>query len=156
MPVPPRAEHLARPPAPGRILTPIALGLAVLLWAGPLSSEAVTPVDRKETAILPCANKSGDTYKARVAPKRCAHFGPNGEFAGGVNLRNLVWADWGESKVHGVGIECGFDADCAVIPATALIYRIRNRCGRPVYTRLRVRAGADTKTIRTEGCLGPA
>ena len=151
----PGTEHLTRPSAPTGILTSIALGLAALLSLGPLSSEAVTPVDRKETAILSCANKSGTEYKARVAPKRCAHFGPNGEFAGGVNLQRLVWQGWGQPKVHGAGVECGFDADCANTPATVLAFRIRNRCGRPVYTRLRARTGTETKTIKTRGCLGP-
>ncbi len=147
---------MTRPRQPARILGLVALALAVLAWLGPLTSEAVTPVDPKEIATLPCANKSGDTYKARVAPKRCAHFGPNGEFAGGVNLQRLVWDGWGRSKVHGAGIECGFDAECAVIPAAAIAFRIRENCGRPVYTRLRVRAGSETTTIKTQGCLGPA
>ena len=150
---PPPPEHSARPLPASRILTATALALAVLALS-PLSSDAVTPVDPKETAILPCADKSGTVYKARVSPKRCAHFGPSGEFAGGVNLRRLVWQEWGESKAHGAGLECGFDAGCANLPATVLAYRIRNRCGRPVYTRLRARTGTETTTIKTSGCLG--
>ena len=148
--------QVARRPASGRILTSIALGLGLLFWLGPLSSEAIEPVNPKEIATLPCLNKSGDTYKARVSPKRCAHFGPNGAFGGGVDLQRLVWDDWGESKAHGSGIECGFDAECAVIPASVLAFRIRIRCGRPVYTRLSARSSFGRTVVKTRGCPGPA
>jgi len=142
--------------APSRILTSIALGLAILVWLGPLSSEAITPVDRKTSAALPCVNKTGTAYKARTAPKRCAHFGEGGAFAGGVDLHSLVWQDWGEPKVHGAGMECAFDADCQPIPVSVLAYRVRVRCGRPVYTRLRARTSLGTELIKTRACLGAA
>lgn len=151
---PPPARR--RPTAASRVLTSIGLALAVLLWLGPLSSEALTPVDPKETAVVPCLNKSGSLYKARISPKQCAHFGPGGDFARGLDLERLVWDDWGDSKIHGAGVECGFDQDCSAIPVSVFAYRIREKCGRPVYTRLSARSSFGRTVVRTEGCLGPA
>jgi hypothetical protein len=145
-----------RSTAASRVLTLIGLALAVLLWLGPLSSEATTPVDPEETAVVPCLNKSGSLYKGRISPKQCAHFGPGGTFALGVDLERLVWDDWGKSKVQGAGVECSFDAECSAIPVSVFAFRIRERCGRPVYTRLSARSSFGRTVVRTQGCIGPA
>jgi hypothetical protein len=141
--------------APARILAAAVLAMAVLIWLGPLSSGA--PAQNLEEEVhLPCLNKSGTAYKSRIEPKRCTHFGRNGEFAGGVDLHKLVWDGWGGTKIHGAGNECDFDADCDPVPVSVFAYRIRKRCGRLVYTRLSARSSFGTTTVKTQGCLGPA
>ena len=138
---------------PARVLATAALALAMLIWLRPLTSEAASPADSKREPILPCLSKSGDSYKPRTEPKRCAHF----KLGAGVDLHRLAWDDdWGEPKAHGAGFECGFEGDCRVLPATVLAYRIRTRCGRPVYTRLRARTSLGTELIKTRACLGAA
>ena len=140
--------------APVRILTAAVLALAILIWLGPIASSPATVFFPQ----VPCLNKAGTEYKPRIEPKQCAHFGPDGEFAGGVDLEDLVWdeADWGDSKVYGAGNECGFKADCDPVPVSVFAYRIRNRCGQPIYTRMSARSSFGTTVVRTQGCLGPA
>lgn len=139
-----------------RVLASAALALAILLWLGPLSSEAITPVDAREVATLPCLNKSGSAYKARIAPRRCAHFGHDGGFGDGVDLRGLSWDDWGKKTAEAAGTECGFKKECTQEPVHATAYRRRFRCGRRVYTRLSARSTLGTTTVKTRACLGPA
>jgi hypothetical protein len=134
----------------------VALATAVLIWLGPVASEAVTPVDPKKIPTLPCLNKAGDKYRAQVAPSRCAHFGPNGTFGGGVDLKGVEWDDWGGKTASGRGTECGFDIDCTDIAVDLAAYRVRKRCGRPIYTRLRATSNIGTTVVRTRACLGPA
>ena len=148
---------MTRSLAPARIITAATLAAAILIWLGPVSSEATSPIlAGGEKVILPCVNKAGTKYRARVAPKTCSHFGPKGALAGGVDLHKLVWDGWGDGKIHGAGNECDFDADCAPVPVSVFAYRIRKRCGRLVYTRLSARSSFGTAVVKTRGCLGKA
>jgi hypothetical protein len=142
--------------APSRILASAALALAILIWLGPPNGEAITPADPKKERALPCLNKSGTAYKARIAPKLCAHFGPDGSFARGVDLHDIRWDDWGEGTVTGIATECGFKSDCASVDVHVTASRVRRRCGRPVYTRLSARSNLGTTVVKTKACLGPA
>jgi len=145
-----------------RVLTAAALALAVLMWLGPLSTEArheagerVTPISPTLT-FLPCVNKAGDRYRAKVEPKRCAHFGRGGAFAGGVNLRDLIWQNWGEALATATGIECGFHLPCEQITAQVQAFRVRKACGRRIYTRLKAVSEFGKTLVKTRACLGTA
>jgi len=144
------------------VLGAIALALAVLIWLGPLSSEArqsdgprVIPISPKLT-YLPCLNKAGDKYRAKAEPKKCAHLGPGGAFAGGVRLQNLDWANWGEALATAPGIECGFQLPCADIDVQLKAFRVRKACGRRIYTRLKAVSEFGKTLVKTRACLGPA
>ena len=145
-----------------RVLAAAGLGLAVLIWLGPLStqahqgaSERLTPISPTLT-FLPCLNKSGTKYRAKVEPKRCAHFGRGGAFAGGVNLENLVWQNWGEGLANATGVECGFHLPCAKIAVQVQAFRVRKACGRRIYTRLKAVSEFGKTLVKTQACLGPA
>ncbi|MDP9228631.1 MAG: hypothetical protein M3M99_06195, partial [Actinomycetota bacterium] len=99
--------------AHGRILAVAALALAILIWLGPLSSQAnrragPTATVAAKAPKLPCLNQSGSSYRPRVEPAACAHFGPGGSFGGGVLLESLVWSGWGAATATAAGTECGF------------------------------------------------
>ena len=145
-----------------RVLTAVGLALAVLIWLGPLSSEArqsstdrVTPISPTLT-YLPCLNKAGSKYRARAEPKRCAHFGRGGAFAGGVNVEDLVWQHWGEALATATGIECGFHLPCEQIAVQVQAFRVRKACGRRIYTRLKAVSGFGRTLLKTRACLGSA
>jgi hypothetical protein len=145
-----------------RVLTGAALALVVLMWLGPLSTEARQAVGERLTPIsptlifLPCLNKAGDRYRAKVEPKRCAHFGRGGAFAGGVNLKGLDWTNWGEALATATGIECGFHRPCEQIVVQVRAFRVRKACGRRVYTRLKAVSEFGKTLLKTRACLGPA
>jgi hypothetical protein len=143
-------------PALSHFLAAAALALAISIWLGPLNSEALTPADPSEERALPCLNKSGTAYRARIEPKLCPHFGPDGSFGRGVDLHDIKWDDWGEGTVTGIATECGFDADCANVDVHVTASRVRKRCGRPIYTRLSARSNLGTTVVKTKACLGPA
>ena len=145
-----------------RVLTAASLALAVLIWLGPLSTEArqaagnrLTPISPTLT-FLPCLNKAGSIYRAKVEPKRCAHFGRGGAFAGGVNLENLVWQSWGEGLATTTGVECGFHLPCAKIAVQVQAFRVRKACGRRIYTHLKAVSEFGKTLVKTRACLGPA
>jgi hypothetical protein len=145
-----------------RVLAAAGLALAVLIWLGPLSGQAreaandrVTPISPTLT-YLPCLNKAGSKYRPRAEPKRCAHFGRGGASAGGVNLRELVWQNWGEALVTATGIECGFHIPCATTAVQVQAFRVRKACGRRVYTRLKAVSEFGKTLVKTKACLGPA
>jgi hypothetical protein len=145
-----------------RVLTAAGLALAVLMWLGPLSTQARQAVGQRVTPIsptltfLPCLNKSGTKYRAKVEPKRCAHFGRGGAFAGGVELKNLVWTNWGEARTTAIGVECGFHLPCEKIAVQVQAFRVRKACGRRVYTRLKAVSEFGKTLVKTRACLGPA
>jgi hypothetical protein len=145
-----------------RVLATAALALAVLIWLAPLSSEArqraterVTPISPTLT-YLPCLTKAGDKYRPRAEPKRCAHFSRGGAFAGGVNLEDLVWTNWGEALATATGTECGFHLPCAEIAVQVQAFRVRKACGRRVYTRLKAVSEFGKTLVKTRACLGRA
>jgi hypothetical protein len=145
-----------------RVLAAAALVLAVLMWLGPLSTQArqgagqrVTPISPTLT-FLPCLNKAGDRYRAKVEPKRCAHFGRGGAFAGGINLRDLIWQNWGEALATATGVECGFHLPCEQITVRVQAFRVRKACGRRVYTRLKAVSEFGKTLVKTRACIGAA
>ncbi len=155
-----RLSLLARSVA--RVLAAAALALAVLIWLGPptgearqAASERITPISPTLT-YLPCLSKAGDKYRARAEPKRCAHFGRGGAFAGGVNLEGLVWTKWGEALATATGTECGFHLPCAEIVVQVQAFRVRKACGRRVYTRLKAVSVFGKTVVKTKACLGQA
>jgi hypothetical protein len=145
-----------------KVLIAAGLALAVLMWLGPLSTQARQAVGQRLTPIsptltfLPCLNKAGDKYRAKVEPKRCAHFGRGGAFAGGVELQNLVWQNWGEASSTATGVECGFHLPCAKIAVQVQAFRVRKACGRRIYTRLKAVSEFGKTLVKTKACLGPA
>ena len=145
-----------------RVLAAAGLVLAMLAWLGPLSGQArqgpverITPISRTLT-YLPCLNKAGTEYRAGTEPKRCAHFGRGGAFAGGVNLEKLVWQNWGEALTSATGTECGFHLPCAKIDVEVQAFRIRKACGRRVYTRLKAVSEFGKTLVKTRACLAAA
>jgi len=145
-----------------RVLAAAVLALAVLMWLGPLASEARQGSSERVTSIsptltfLPCLNKAGSKYRAKSEPQRCAHFGRGGAFAGGVNLENLVWMNWGAALATAVGVECGFHLPCAKVAVQVQAFRVRKACGRRVYTRLKAVSEFGKTLVKTRACLGRA
>jgi hypothetical protein len=144
------------------MLAAAGLALAVLMWLGPPSIEAEQPASQRVTTIsrtltyLPCLNKPGTKYRAKSEPGRCAHLGHSGAFAGGVNLENLVWQNWGEALASATGTECGFHLPCEKIAVQVQAFRIRKACGRRVYTRLKAVSELGKTLVKTRACLGRA
>lgn len=145
-----------------RVLIAAGLVLAVLMWLGPLSTEArqgsserLTPISPTLT-FLPCLNKPGTKYRAKSEPHRCAHFGRGGAFAGGVELQDLVWTNWGAALATAIGVECGFHLPCAKIAVQVQAFRVRKACGRRIYTRLKAVSEFGKTLVKTRACLGPA
>ena len=145
-----------------RVLVAAGLALAVLMWLGPLSTEARQPASDRVTPIsptltfLPCLNKAGSKYRAKTEPHRCPHFGRGGAFAGGVNLEDLAWQNWGEALATATGIECGFHLPCAKIAVQVQAFRVRKGCGRRIYTRLKAVSEFGKTLVKTRACLGRA
>lgn len=106
------------------------------------------------TAIL-CANSDGSEYRRKERPRKCAIFGRNGIFAGGVNLKKIRWKGWGQKRARAKAIECGFHLPCADIRARVRASKPRTRCGHRVYTRIKVRTRFGRATPRPAGCPGP-
>ena len=149
-------------PSIARVLAAALLALAVLMWLGPLSTEAqrgsrerLTPISPTLT-FLPCLNKAGSKYRAKTEPHRCAHFGRGGAFAGGVNLEDLVWQSWGEALATATGVECGFHLPCAKIAVQVQAFRVRKACDRRIYTRLMAVSDLGKTLVKTRACLGHA
>ncbi len=115
---------------------------------------------RTKTWII-CLNASGTRVVLRYRPQLCAHFGPNGAFGGGVNLKGLSWRLWGASTAQANGIECGFHLPCAEVPVQVRAYRISRSCRYRgsryrIYTRLRATSSFGTTTVRLRACPGRA
>jgi hypothetical protein len=109
----------------------------------------------RHTNIL-CLNSAGTRYFVRYRPRTCAHFGPGGAFAGGVNLKRIRWRSWNRASVTGRARECGFHLPCSNIRVRIRAYRRRHACGRLVYTRLSVRSSLGTTVVRLVRCPRPA
>jgi hypothetical protein len=109
----------------------------------------------RRRVYISCANHAGTRYHRRYRPGRCLHFGPNGSFAGGMNLKQIHWRSWNRRLARGSAIECGFHLPCAGIPVSIRAYRPRTRCQRVVYTRLRATSSFGTTRVRLTGCSGP-
>jgi hypothetical protein len=133
--------------------------LAAVLLAGfgwiEIAGGAPAPAQGDDVSII-CLNKAGTTYKRKVEPVHCAHFGPGGSFAGGVNLKKLDWRTWGGPRAKGTGRECGFHLPCAAVRAKARAFRIRTACGRRVYTRLKSVSSYGTTVVKLRRCPGQA
>lgn len=123
------------------------LGLALL--AGPTASAEA------RTHIM-CLNNAGSRYVAEYRPEKCAHYGNNGSFGGGVFLKSMEWENWGDSRAQGEGKDCGFHVPCADVHVDVVLRREREACGRRVYTRLKATSQHGTTRIRLERCPGPA
>jgi hypothetical protein len=76
--------------------------------------------------------------------------------AGGVNLRKIRWHNWGHRRARAKAIECGFHLPCADIRATVRVYRLRERCGREVYTRLKAQTKYGSSKPHPPACSGSA
>ena len=145
-----------------RMLAAAGLFLAVLMWLGPPPIEARHSASQRVTTIsrtltyLPCLNKPGTKYRAKTEPGRCAHFGRGGAFAGGVNLEDLVWLNWGEALATATGTECGFHLPCERIAVEVKAFRVRKACGRRIYTRLKAVSELGKTLVKTRACLGLA
>jgi len=131
---------------------------AVLIVAfGWIEVAGGTPAQSKAEGVsIMCLNKAGTRYKRKVEPVHCAHFGPGGAFAGGVNLKRLDWRTWGGPRAKGTGRERGFHLPCAAKRAKARAYRIRTACGQRVYTRLKSVSGYGTTVVKLKRCPGPS
>jgi hypothetical protein len=105
----------------------------------------------KHTNIL-CLNKDGTRYVVKYRPASCAHFGPHGAFAGGVNLKHIHWRSWNRPSVTGRARECGFHLPCENVKVRIRAYRRRHACGRIVFTRLRAKSSLGTTTVRLARC----
>jgi hypothetical protein len=99
-----------------------------------------------------CLNSRGTRYIRKQVPVHCAHFGPGGSFAGGVNLKKLDWSKWTRVQGKAMGRECGFQLPCSSITARVSAYRVRRRCGVRVYTRLKSISGYGTTRVKLKGC----
>lgn len=103
---------------------------------------------------LQCADRHGSRYLFEYRPTTCVHFGPGGDFAGGVNLTHLRWRSWGRPLVRARGIEEGFHLPAEHIRVTVVAYRLR-RCGRiRSYTRLRSTSRYGRLLVRLGACRG--
>jgi hypothetical protein len=105
----------------------------------------------KHTNIL-CLNEAGTRYVVRYRPRSCAHYGPHGAFAGGVNLKRIRWRSWNRPSVTGRARECGFHLPCENVKVRIRAYRRRHACRRIVFTRLRARSSFGTTTVRLARC----
>jgi len=131
--------------------------IAALLLVSLMAALAVpaTGLAAKHTNIL-CLNKAGTKYVVKYRPGSCAHFGPGGAFAGGVNLKHIHWRSWNRPSVTGRAKECGFHLPCENTKVRIRAYRRRRACGRIVFTRLKARSSFGTTVVRLKRCPGPA
>jgi hypothetical protein len=109
----------------------------------------------KHTNIL-CLNSAGTKYVVKYRPRSCAHLGPHGAFAGGVNLKRIRWRSWNEPSVRGRARECGFHLPCENTRVRIRAYRRRHACGRVVFTRLKAVSTFGTTVVRLKRCPGAA
>ncbi len=129
----------------------------LLLTRTPIAKVGARPhaSNASNTYVL-CLNKAGSAYKPKVRPRHCAIYGRNGSFAGGVNLKKIRWHNWGHRRARAKAIECGFHLPCEHIRARVRVRRLRERCGREVYTRLKARTKYGSSRVDRPGCSGPA
>lgn len=137
-----------------RSVVRFSLALACLLVLAVPS--AMGENERGNRVQILCGNDDGSEYRPKERPKQCVIFGPNGIFAGGINLKKIHWESWGGGRAKGSGIECGFHLPCADIQAEVTARRPRERCGRVVYTRIKAETRYGKATPRPPGCPGPA
>ena len=131
------------------LLAALVAGLACAALA------SVAAAARPVSAL--CLTVNGRATTPKVRPHRCAHFGPGGSFAGGVNLVSLQWKHWGSPLATGTGVERGFHLPFSNIPVTVKAYRRRTGCrvrGRRlrVYTRLQATSSYGTTVVRLGTC----
>jgi hypothetical protein len=123
--------------------------LAVLALPAAASSAPRAPrASASARTYIHCLNSAGTKYLRHRKPKKCAHFGPGGINAGGVNLTNINWKSWTGSQAKGSATELGFHMPYSHIHATIRAYRVRVVHGRHVYTRLRSHSKYGTTTVR--------
>jgi hypothetical protein len=132
----------------------VVVGLLLAPGLVSKAGEADRPgaVAAAKTTYILCLNVAGTRYVLRYRPRRCAHFGPGGIFAGGVNLRRIRWAAWDQPSVRGRARECGFHLPCADIPVDIRAYSRRRACGRVVFTRLRATSRHGTTIVSLTRC----
>jgi len=128
----------------------IVTGLATLtLFALAAGSSAAVPAGR--LARLPCVefDTSLGEYGAYVfelldKPSSCTEYKGNvPSHATESLLTRIHWRNWGSAKAtaRATWHYCGMGT-CIYRPAHLIAYRVRNRCGEPVYTRLRMKLPA--------------
>jgi hypothetical protein len=125
------------------------------LAAAPPGVPASTPTPQARSAAftyIHCLNESGSRYVRKRKPARCAHYGRGGTFGGGVDLKNIRWSSYTGRQARGRATECGFRQRCSNIPVRVRAYRVREACGRRVYTRLRAISRYGTTVVRLARC----
>ena len=112
-----------------------ALGVAALVVPA-LSTTSASPATGRANTYILCLNKRSSSYVPKVKPHHCAIFGVEGR-SKGVELTKIHWHNWGHRRARAKAIECGFHLPCRHIRAHVRVRRLRVRCGREVYSRLR-------------------
>jgi hypothetical protein len=130
---------------------------ALTMMVGLLGAFLVSAPQASARPAIHCLDKSGARYVKKVSPRRCAAYGPAGDFARGVNLKRIKWRKWGGRSAKGRAIECGFHLPCSRIRAKVKAFRPRRACGGGrTYTRLRVRTRHGRTVVRLPRCRRPA
>lgn len=149
-------------PAPKRVPAQICIVATVaalgLLTAGlvvpALSTTSASPATGRANTYILCMNKRSSSYVPKVKPHRCAIFGVEGG-PRGVDLKKIHWHNWGHRRAWAKAIECGFRLPCQHIRAHVRVRRLRVRCRRTVYSRLREHTKFGSHHPRPQGCPGP-
>lgn len=124
-------------------------GLAGLAICAPSASAAET--------WLPCADYDTDigeygawVFQLRKRPTRCTHYRGNEPcHCTEAPLTGIRWKRWGSdrSSASATWHYCGMGT-CIYRPASLTAYRVRESCGQPVYTRLRMKLPAVRRGTR--------
>jgi hypothetical protein len=121
--------------------------LSALLATAVLAAPAPPQAEASARTYIHCLNSAGTKYLRHRKPAKCAHFGPGGINAGGVNLTDIKWSKWSGREAKGTGTELGFHMPYSHIPVTLRAYRVRVVHRRHVYTRLRSHSKYGTTTV---------
>ena len=124
-----------------------------------IAAALIAPAPQADVATftyIHCLNDGGSRYVRRRRPAKCAHYGRDGTFGGGVNLKDIAWTSYTGRQAHGTAIEQGFHLPYSNIPVNIRAYRVRSRRGRRVYTRLRASSSYGTTVVRLATYQHPA
>jgi hypothetical protein len=132
------------------VLTVIVASLAVVAaaMAAPPSRAAAV------RTYLACGGKK---YGLESRPARCVLYGPEGteSNAGMVDLARLRWRTWSRTRARARGVSCDLDEPCANIPVRVTARRPQIRCGKSVFTRVRVEGARFGRAEWSfQGCFG--
>jgi hypothetical protein len=132
-----------------------ALAVASGLALGPFTAGGSSQTPAPPTGIL-CLDKAGANYVVKAKPGKCAAFGPNEIFGGGVNLIRLRWRGWGTARASARGIECGFHLPCSRIKVKVVAFAPVTSCtGQLVYSRIRAKSRFGHSVVPPRSCPGP-